>query len=191
MVAVPVYLPSMLVAEEPKAPVSVDSLKDGVYNVESEEYEGYRDVLELTVTDGKIAGVVWDSVDAEGTGKRMLSEQGVYVMTEDGLTWKEQAEALAAAVISNQSVECLNLNEQGKTDAVSGVSIYVGGFVNVLTEALEQAAGIEKEDAEAGVEAEPAAPEQGTVVDGISGATISSKAVVNGVNRAVEFLNQM
>ena len=35
-------------------------------------------------------------------------------MTEDGLTWKEQAEALANALIENQSLDFLQVNEQGE-----------------------------------------------------------------------------
>ena len=52
-------------------------------------------------------------------------------MTEDGLTWKEQSEALCSALIENQSLSFLNPNEEGKTDAVSGVSISVSGFMNL------------------------------------------------------------
>ena len=111
-------------------------------------------------------------------------------MTEDGLSWKEQAEAVAKEIIDNQSTGFLNIDEQGKTDAVSGVSMAVGGFVNLLEDLMEQAAGVVREEVSAEPEV-PEAPEQGTVVDGISGATISSTAVVNGVNRAVEFLNQL
>ena len=140
-VEAPIYLPSMLAAEEAPVVAGFSGLNDGTYYVESEEVDGNRDTLELTVAGGKVTGIVWDVVNAEGVGKRILSEQGVYVMTEDGPIWKEQAEALAAAVIENQSVDFLNMNEAGKTDAVSGVSISVGGFVNVLADALEQAAG--------------------------------------------------
>ena len=38
------------------------------------------------------------------------------------------------------------------------------------------------------VETEEEAPQEGTQVDGISGATISSTAAVNGINAAYEFL---
>ena len=113
----------------------------------------------------------------------MLSEQGVYVMTEDGLLWKEQAEALAAAVIANQSVECIALNEQGKTDAVSGVSIYVGGFVDLANQAIAQAS----ESGE--VPGMPAAPQiDATNVDVVSGATFSSKAVLRAINEGFVYL---
>ena len=60
-----------------------------------------------------------------------MSENGEYTMTEDGLTWKEQAEKLASALIENQSLSFLNTDAEGKTDAVSGVSISVNGFIAV------------------------------------------------------------
>lgn len=100
-------------------------------------------------------------------------------MTEDGLTWKEQAEALASALIENQSLDFLQVNEQGKTDAVSGVSISVGGFISLAEKCMNEAAGVEEKEE---------VPANGTQVDAVSGATISSTAVVTGINTAFEFL---
>lgn len=184
---VPVLLTGML-----KDTAGVDlgtawtQLQDGSYRAEAKELQnGYTDQLELTVTDGKVTAIVWDCVDAEGNRKSVLSENGQYVMTEDGLTWKEQAEALAQAVIEKQELGFLAPDGQGKTDAVAGVSISIGGFVHLLEETLLEAAGMQSEAVG------PAVPEQGTVVDGISGATVSSTAVVNGVNRAMEFLKEI
>ena len=54
------------------------------------------------------------------------------------------AEAMAAALVENQSLEFAKLDEQGKTDAVSGVSISVGGFVDLAQQSSNQAAGIEE-----------------------------------------------
>ena len=56
--------------------------------------------------------------------------------------------------------------KQGKTDAVAGVSIYIGGFVNLVEDCLQQAGGEKAEQT----------PEVGTEIDAISGATISSKS---------------
>ena len=72
-----------------------------------------------------------------------MSENGEYTMTEDGLTWKAQAEALAEALIENQSLSFLTTDAEGKTDAVTGVSISVNGFIDLATQCLEQASGIE------------------------------------------------
>ena len=71
------------------------------------------------------------------------------------------------------------MDNQGKTDAVSGVSISVGGFADLAQQCIDQAAGVKTEEK---------VPQEGTQVDGISGATISSTAAVNGINAAYEFL---
>ena len=72
------------------------------------------------------------------------------------------------------------MDDQGKTDAVASVSISVGEFIGLVEDCLRQAAGEEK----------PAAPAEGTQVDAIAGATISSRAVANGVNSAFTFLRE-
>ena len=156
-------------------------LKDGTYEAKAEaaDNNGFIDQVTMTVADGKITEVNWEAVGEDGSKKSVLSENGEYVMTEDGLTWKEQAEALANALIENQSLDFLQVNEQGKTDAVSGVSISVGGFISLAEKCMNEAAGIEKTEE---------VPANGTQVDAVSGATISSTAVVTGINTAFEFL---
>ena len=156
-------------------------LKDGTYEAKAEaaDNNGFIDQVTMTVADGKITEVNWEAVGEDGSKKSVLSENGEYVMTEDGLTWKEQAEALANALIENQSLDFLQVNEQGKTDAVSGVSISVGGFISLAEKCMNEAAGIEKTEE---------VPANGTQVDAVSGATVSSTAVVTGINTAFEFL---
>ena len=156
-------------------------LKDGTYEAKAEaaDNNGFIDQVTMTVADGKITEVNWEAVGEDGSKKSVLSENGEYVMTEDGLTWKEQAEALASALIENQSLDFLQVNEQGKTDAVSGVSISVGGFISLAEKCMNEAAGVEEKEE---------VPANGTQVDAVSGATISSTAVVTGINKAFEFL---
>ena len=162
------------------------ALQDGTYEAKGTPADGYTDQVTMTVKEGKITEVAWESVGEDGSKKSVLSENGEYVMTEDGLTWKEQAEAMAAALVENQSLEFANLNEQGKTDAVSGVSISVGGFVNLAQQCMNQAAGIEEAQ-----EQEAETPAEGTQVDAISGATVSSTAAVTAINDAYAFLQTL
>ena len=119
----------------------------------------------------------------DGTKKSVMSENGQYTMTEDGPTWKAQSEALAAALIENQSLSFFKVNAEGKTDAVSGVSIAISGFVNLAEKCLMESAGIEVEAASS-----EAPSQDGTQIDAISGATVSSTAVVTGIHNAYEFL---
>ncbi len=182
-VEAPVFLPGMSLEKEEKVSDEelLKELKDGTYEAKADapDNNGFTNVVTVTVKDGKIAEVNWEAVGADGSTKSVLSENGEYVMTEDGLTWKEQAEALAKAVVENQSLSFLNLDEQGKTDAVSGVSISVGGFISLAEKCMNEAAGIGKTEE---------VPANGTQVDAVSGATISSTAVVTGINTAFEFL---
>ena len=61
-------------------------------------------------------------------------------------SWKAQAE--------NQSLSFLTTDAEGKTDAVTGVSISVNGFIDLAAQCMEQAAGLEpaQEDPFAGAE---------------------------------------
>ncbi|MGI6019120.1 MAG: FMN-binding protein [Marvinbryantia sp.] len=160
------------------------ALTDGTYTASTDTYDdsGFMDELTLTVKDGKITEVNWDAVTEDGTKKSVMSENGEYTMTEDGPTWKEQAEALAAALVENQSLSFFTMDNAGKTDAVASVSISIGGFVNLAQQCLEQAAGIEAE--KNSTDEAPA----GTPIDAVSGATISSTAAVTAINNAYSFL---
>ena len=163
------------------------TLADGDYIAKGQpDDNGLTEQVTMTVKDGKITAVNWDAIGEDGTKKSVMSENGEYVMTEDGPTWKEQAEALAQTLVENQTLDVFTMDEQGKTDAVSGVSISIGGFVSLAQDCLNQAAGVETPEE---TPAETEAPEDGTVVDGVSGATISSTAAVNAVNMAFDFLN--
>ncbi|MFR8548795.1 MAG: FMN-binding protein [Lachnospiraceae bacterium] len=182
-------------ADQAEAVKALDSaeLSDGTYEAKTEapDDSGFIDQVSITVKDGKITSVSWDAVTADGAKKSVMSENGEYTMTEDGLTWKEQAEALAAALIENQSLSSLTMDEQGKTDVVSGVSISIGGFVDLARQCLEQAAGIEPETqapADDAAVAETEGTSGASQIDAISGATISSTAAVKGINDAYEFL---
>ncbi len=162
-------------------------LADGEYIAKSEAADdnGFVEQVTMTVKDGKITAVNWDAITEDGTKKSVMSENGEYVMTEDGPTWKEQAEALANALIENQNLTFLTTDEQGKTDAVSGVSISVGSFISLAEQCLNEAAGVEVTEAP---EEETQAPAEGTLVDAVSGATISSTAAVTAINDAYAFL---
>ena len=169
-------------------------LSDGTFTTKGEpDSNGFTEEVTLTVKDGKITEVNWDGITEDGTKKSVMSENGEYVMTEDGPTWKEQAEALADALIENQSLRFLTTNVEGKTDAVSGVSIAVGSFISLTEDCLAQSGNVDlsalaadqNEDSENGSDT---ASDNDSAIDAVSGATVSSTAVVNGVNRAYEFL---
>lgn len=109
--------------------------QDGTYTVEAEpDDSGNYGFVNVTIEGGKITNVVWDEMQG-GESKAKLSEEGKYVMKP---IWKTQSESLGAYVVENQTTDGI-LNEKGYTDAVSGVSIYVGGFVDLTNQAISQA----------------------------------------------------
>ncbi len=122
---------------QPKMPLS-----DGTYTSQEADFDekGYRSVVTLTVNNGRITGCTWDCLNKDGVGKRQLSMEGQYVMTENGPTWKEQADALASYVLRHQTAEGLANEEGYAQDAVSSVSINVFSFVNGISDCLDQAA---------------------------------------------------
>lgn len=165
-------------ATNPSETVAV--YRDGVYEAVSEPASnGYVSHVTVTVTNGTITNVVWDE-ENNGVWKSAQSENGEYIMVEGHPIWKEQAAAMGAYVVEHQSTDGLNLNDAGKTDAVSGVSVSVGGFVTLVEEALAKATG------------QTEAPEEeyagATKVDVISGASVSSKAVIRAINEGYVFL---
>lgn len=185
---------------------------DGTFETEEADFDeqGYKDKVSLTIKDGKITEVIWDAYNEAGELKSVLSADGIYEMPGD-LTWQEQAMAITDFLIQNQSAEAITLNAEGKTDAVTGVTISVKDFVTLVKECLQKAAAATvtdnkpgdsqagnttaTTDAAATVETSPASSDSenttentsGTI-DAVSGATVSSSAVVAAVNKAHAFI---
>ena len=137
---------SLMIAGEDFTQAGVSDLlkmtEDGIYSYLSEtaDEKGFRDQIQITVRDHEIKALIWDCVGEDGIGKRSLSEQGKYDMTENGPKWYEQADALAKYVLDKQSAAGL-MNAEGGTDAVASVSIYIGGFEEALKKCLLLANG--------------------------------------------------
>ncbi|MCR8645286.1 FMN-binding protein [Paenibacillus sp. N1-5-1-14] len=116
--------------------------KDGAYYAESEyDEKGMKGAVVLNVKDGKITDVNWTEVSkAAGPDKKELSKTGKYGMKEKGKAqseWHEQAEKVEKFLVEKQDLAALALkDEEGHTDAVSGVSIKVKGFTTLVTKAL-------------------------------------------------------
>ena len=126
---------------EEAAATKTTTLKDGSYSKKSEEADGgFLFEMTMNVEGGKITSLSYEGYNEEGKSKTQLCLDGEYVMTENGPTWAEQAKSLAAHVVENQSIDKITMDENGKTDAVSGVSISVNGFVDFAKALLEEAA---------------------------------------------------
>ena len=159
--------------------------KDGVYEVKADaDDKGNYAFVSVTIEGGKIVAATWDEVYNGGL-KSELSTTGKYVMKP---VWDTQAKSMCQYVVDNQTTAGLNLNDAGKTDVVSGVSITVTGFTGLVEEALKQASVTGVIPAPAPVAPAPATKVDATVVDVVSGATISSKAVIRAIDEGFVYL---
>lgn len=127
----------------PKGPTfEIGTLVDGTYTSEaSEASNGFTGIVNMEVENGIITSLIYDAISDDGQKKSVLAANGEYLMTESNPTWDEQASLLAEHVIDNQSLSDLNIDNEGKTDAISGVSINISEFVNLTKNCLQEAGG--------------------------------------------------
>lgn len=117
-------------------------LEDGLYFAKEADYsaDGWKNTVTLQVKDGKITDVRFNAINADATElKRDLSEANLYIMdaeAPDQLKWDEQIKHIETYLIENQSFSSLNVDDTGKTDTISGVSITVSPFINLVQSAL-------------------------------------------------------
>ena len=97
-------------------------------------------VTEIEFKDGEAVKVSLDVRQEDGTMKKEEAKKGNYVMKEgEAKNWGEQIELLEAFLNENKvDVSKVKLtNDAGNTDAVSGVSIKVGAYVNAVKEVVD------------------------------------------------------
>ncbi|MFW5994516.1 MAG: FMN-binding protein [Spirochaetia bacterium] len=124
------------------SPDGFGSYEDGVYRGEAEAGDEWQDVVHITVVDGYIVSVHWapEPLDDQGMDKYEYSLEGEYGMeSASDWAWHEHADAVAEFVIENQAVDAIELDDDGKTDAISGATVSLDGFYDAAQEALAQA----------------------------------------------------
>lgn len=133
-------LADQALAAGPSAP---GAYKDGAYHAESAEFSaqsGWKDTVDVTVVHGQIVSVYWSGVHKDGgDDKKTVSMNGQYGMLKGGAVaeWHEQAAAAEAFIIETQDPTAVVVNTDGKTDAISGVTMAVGEFLQLVQEALK------------------------------------------------------
>ena len=121
--------------------------EDGIYFAQGENFaeeSGWKSVVTIEVKDGKIISADWNGAHKNGgADKKTQSKDGNYKMVEYGKAqaeWHEQAEKAEAYLIEKQDPTDIKYSkEDGKTDAITGVSIHVNSFVQLAEEALADA----------------------------------------------------
>ena len=123
--------------------------KEGVYTgTATDSYGGQDNTATAIVTidnNGKITDIKLDTTytkDGVVTTKKTLgSDYGMY-NNPYGSTigeWDTQVKALEDYIVKNQGIDSLKLDEDGKTDAVSGCTIKIDALYAALEKALKQA----------------------------------------------------
>jgi len=125
-----------------KGPVALGPYEDGVYYAEAAEFasSGWKGTVDLTVYNGRIMAVNWSAVNEAGQDKKEASINGDYGMVAKGgaqAEWHEQAYAAEAFLLETQDPAAITYNADGYTDAISGVSVHVNDFVELVEKALE------------------------------------------------------
>lgn len=122
--------------------------KEGEYTGTAvDSYGGQENTASAKITidsEGNITDVYLDTTyttaDGVKTTKKTLGDDyNMKSYPSAAGEWYEQVEKLEQAVIENQGINFLNLDEDGYTDAVSGCTIKIDALYEALVDALEKA----------------------------------------------------
>ncbi|KGE19567.1 hypothetical protein [Paenibacillus wynnii] len=124
-------------------PAQAGALKDGGYHAEGAEFDpnnGFKSTVDLTVANGNVVAAKFSGVNKDGVDKQQYSADGKYGMKAAGAQaeWHEEIAKVQAYYVENKATAPA-LNDEGKTDAISGVSISVGEYFTLAEKALEGA----------------------------------------------------
>ncbi|RCX13583.1 major membrane immunogen (membrane-anchored lipoprotein) [Fontibacillus phaseoli] len=126
-------------------PVEAGTYKDGTYHAEGDkfdEHSGWKETADVVIAAGKIVKVNFSGVNEAGEDKKQNSIDGKYGMKANGgslAEWHEEAATAETYLVEKQDPASLTFNEEGKTDAISGVTISLKSYFDLVTKALEQA----------------------------------------------------
>lgn len=122
----------------------VETYKEGIYEgsaIDTYNNENNTATAKITVdSNGRITDVYLDTTYNGSTKKELGDDYNMkkYNSSAAG-EWYEQVEKLEKAVIDNQGIDFLNLDDEGYTDAVSGCTIKVDALYAALSDALKKA----------------------------------------------------
>lgn len=126
-------------------PVEQGDLTDGIYFAEDKKFDdkGFKYTLGYFVNHGVILAVQADAYqmgkDDDGKEvkqfKTVLAKEGKYDLGEEAVaSYDKQAQAVNDYILKNGNLD-VEVNEEGKTDAISGATVSVGHWVTLFKEA--------------------------------------------------------
>jgi major membrane immunogen (membrane-anchored lipoprotein) len=116
---------------------------NGIYFAEDNGFAtqgGWKEQVVVTVAGGKITKVIWNGVSDLGLpDRKTVAAAGGYGMKKAsklGLEWDKEAAAVEAYLLKSQNPAFDKFNQDGTTDAISGASLHVWIFYDLLKKAL-------------------------------------------------------
>ena len=100
--------------------------------------KGGKTTATVTYENGTPINIRFDYINEDGSSKYAQSAAGEYVMSETGLPWNEQADAIGGYLSDhNYDINSFELSDdEGHTDAITGVSIKIPDFIEAARLAL-------------------------------------------------------
>ena len=121
---------------------SAAKYKDGEYIVSAPNYDdqNFKATVKVIVKDGRVASVDCDALAKDGDTKKVQSENETYSMKSGGAKheWHEQIAYFEKHVVEN-GVDSVSIKGDSKTDTVTGCTIKVKDYVDLINEALDKA----------------------------------------------------
>lgn len=128
--------------------VTKGELTDGVYFAQGKKDDkGFTATLGYFVKNGVILGALGDAFtmakNEEGqmapVFKTTLAADGKYDLGAEAVApYNDQVATISKFIVTNQGFGDITLNEEGKTDAISGATITVQGWVDLFAKAEKQ-----------------------------------------------------
>ena len=116
---------------------------NGIYFAQDNGYAtqgGWKEQVVVSVAGGKITRVIWNGVSNLGLpDRKTVAAAGGYGMKKDsklGLEWDTEAAAVEAYLLKSQDPAFDKFRQDGTTDAISGASLHVWIFYDLLKKAL-------------------------------------------------------
>jgi hypothetical protein len=120
--------------------------KDGWYYAEAATADSYhtRNSTLITVVNGTIVDMLWNGIlvgmhPSVNPSKMITSKANGYPMTGAKRLWHEQSALLSAALLRTQDPEKIRVRANGTPDGISGVSIQVKDYLDLVKRALAAA----------------------------------------------------
>ena len=132
----------LLLAAGMMSALAAQSYKDGLYFAQDAQFgnSGWREQVVIEVKGGKIVSANWNGVSNLGVqDKKTYSASGGYgmgVAAKQG-EWHAQAKRVEDFLIKVQDPAKISFDAKtGTTDAISGASLKINGFIELAKRAL-------------------------------------------------------